>query len=97
MKRLIPLSTRPSRGSWQWLTLASSILQFIAIPTLSSISDIVGRRVVLAGVLGLNGAAAIALGFTPNSIAAIIVCQVLTGLGGVTLPVGQAVIVDVSR
>lgn len=68
----------------------------MAIPSLSGFSDVVGRRVVMGWALALHGVAALLLGLSPDSIVAVAVCQLLTGLCGVILPVSQAIIVDIS-
>lgn len=81
----------------QWVTFVGSIVQLIATPSLSGASDVIGRRAVLAGSFGLNGAAVLALAAAPSSVVAVAVCQVVTSVCGVVLPVSQAIIIDVAR
>eukprot|EP00752_Nemacystus_decipiens_P005145 g4668.t1 len=79
-----------------WLTLISSILQLIAIPTLCGASDVVGRRAILGGSLALTSMSTLALGLAPNSIVAVSASQLVSCVAGAILPVSQAVIVDLS-
>lgn len=81
----------------QWLTLISSILQLIAIPTLCGASDVVGRRAILGGSLAVSCVTTLALGLAPNSIVAVSACQLVSCIAGAILPVSQAVIVDLSQ
>ncbi|CAN0375637.1 unnamed protein product, partial [Hapterophycus canaliculatus] len=80
-----------------WLTLISSVVQLIAIPTLCGASDVVGRRAILAGSLTLTTVSALALGMAPSSILAVSACQVVSGVAGAILPVSQAIIIDLSH
>lgn len=83
-------------NAMQWLTLVSSILQLIAIPTLCGASDVVGRRMILGGSLALSCVSTLCLGLAPNSIVAVSACQLVSCVAGAILPVSQAVIVDLS-
>ena len=80
----------------QWLTFSCSAVELIAVPSVSTASDAVGRRGVLAASLALSGAAVLALGFRPDSIVAVVACQIVSSICGAILPVSQAVIVDIS-
>eukprot|EP00903_Cladosiphon_okamuranus_P016907 g15586.t1 len=79
-----------------WLTLMTSILQLIAIPTLCGASDVVGRRMILGGSLALTCVSILCLGLAPNSIVAVSACQLVSCVAGAILPISQAVIVDIS-
>lgn len=80
----------------KWLVFFASLVDLIAIPTLCSASDAVGRRAVLGGAFALGAASALALGLAPNSIVAVAAVQIVSSVAGAALPVGQAIIIDIS-
>ncbi|CAM9513508.1 unnamed protein product, partial [Laminaria digitata] len=74
----------------------AGVVDLIAIPSLSSASDAVGRRAVLGGAFALSATSALALGLAPNSIVAVATAQVVSSVAGAIIPVSQAIIVDIS-
>lgn len=86
-----------NRERRQWVSFGASIVQLLAIPSLSGASDILGRRPVLIASIALHGASVLALGFNVDSLVWCTICQVIVGICGVVLPVSQAIIVDLSR
>lgn len=92
-----PLAYTDTANKQQWLTFVSSAVQLVAVPSFSSASDAIGRRIVLGGSLVLNGAAVLALGVVPNSIIAVAMCQVVSGVCTVSFPVSQTIMIDVSQ
>ena len=78
-----------------WLTATFAIIQFFAGPLLGSISDHVGRRLVLLVSLAAFGLSYVLMAFAP-SLAWLFAAQMLTGLFGATPATAGAYLADIT-
>lgn len=80
----------------QWLAAGVSAVQLVFVPALSGVSDVVGRRGVIAGALILHGASVLTFAAAPTSLIWATVCDLVTSLGIVIIPLSQAIMIDVA-
>lgn len=80
------------------ITAIFGVLQFIAAPLLGELSDVFGRKKLLAlGVAVLAIAQMIfGLGITMGSLALLFISRAVAGIGGANFSIAQAAIADVS-
>ncbi|MFN4310635.1 MAG: MFS transporter [Ferrovibrio sp.] len=75
------------------LAVAFSVAQFLAAPVMGSLSDRVGRRPVFLGCMLLSIIGYVCLAFA-DSLLAIFLARIVTGIGGSKIGVAQAIIAD---
>lgn len=80
------------------VTAIFGLLQFIAAPLLGELSDVYGRKKLLALGVGVLALAQMVFGFgiTTASLALLFVSRAIAGIGGANFSIAQAAIADVS-
>lgn len=83
----------------QWLAAGVSVVQLFFVPALSGSSDTFGRRGVIYLALALHAGSVFALAtvVSGGSLAWATACRLVTSVCVVILPVGQAIMIDLSE